>query len=210
MSADEGTRDTSDTRVGVSETILPHSSGRLGIAQKDLAASLEAGGFIMSSSRFLEGKAQEFLGQAVYLLQPTELEIMAKALKVGEHVVSDATHCASRLAGKTNGMYLGLGIYLPKIPQADYIVTAVGERVRDNIAKLQRVVDRRLDHLLQLERDVIFWHAFCNKSLPGSVEERMGGGYTRREFEHLYALLRQDKRTLSTQDEISLDLIFDR
>lgn len=214
MSAIEGKDDTRNARAcgigNAPETVLPHQSGRLGKAQRDLANSLESGGFILSSSRFLEGKAQEFLGQAVYLLQPAELNIVAKALRVGETVVSDATHYARGWTGRTNGRHLGLGVYLPKIPQAEYLVTAVGEHVRSNIARLQQVVDRRLDHLLQLERDVIFWHAFCNKSLPGSIEERTGCGYTRREFERLYVLLQQDKRKLSAQNEIDLDLIFDR
>jgi hypothetical protein len=192
------------------ETILPHSSGRLGKAQRDLGESLEAGGFIMSSSRFLSGKAQEFLGHAVYLLQPAELEIMAKALKVGETAVSGATHYARGWTGRTNGRHLGLGVYLPKIPQAEYLVTAVGEHVRSNITRLQQVVDRRLDHLLQIEQDLVFWDAFCKMRLDGSAEASEGIGYNRKKFERLYVLLQQEKKVWGTQEEINLDLIFGR
>jgi hypothetical protein len=130
---------------------------------------------------------------------------------VGDKFIDSATYKARVWTSAAAGVCRRLAVYLPQHGTTDIVVTAVakGEGIANmSIDALNDIARKPLDKLLQVERDVIYWHAYCEHRLPGSLEEELGTDFSRPRFEALYELLRQDKKIWGTQAEINLDLIF--
>jgi hypothetical protein len=193
------------------ELLLPHASQRIGDEQRRIGYALAKKKYVASTQSFMEGLAVECLMAATALAWPMHVTAIEGAVRVGDRLIDSATYKARAWTRAAAGACRQLAIYLPKQGTTDIIVTAVakGEGIAHaSIDALDDIARKPLDRLLQVERDMIYWDAYCQGRLPGSKEERDGTSFSRDRYEALYRLLDQDKKIWGTQAEIDLDLLF--
>jgi hypothetical protein len=179
--------------------VIKAASSTFRKAQQDLAAVLEREDYVNEAT--FGGLAAECVRDGAAMLMPGRL--WKGALTVG---------------GRLGGMLLeqavdvcsdGLRLVVCGPEEGgSYAIAALAGRLGYSQEALCKMALRPVNKIIQLERDMMYWRAFCNRKLPGSIEDALGTQFDRPRFERLYDILKQDKKAWGSQQEIDLDIIF--